>query len=103
MKQVITSYTQMEQTKVYVIICKKRTASVAKCRGSWVVGRCRGSWVWVWVNVVGEKMSSKKNKKMKKQKVVKFMKRKSPSTYQSYSPSPRSAKEMSESSSTNGH
>ena len=31
------------------------------------------------------------------------MKRKSPSTYQSYSPSPRSAKQMSESSSTNGH
>ena len=27
--------------------------SVAKCRGSWVVGRGRGSWVWV--NVVGEK------------------------------------------------
>ena len=26
--------------------------SVAKCRGSWVVGRCRGSWVWV--NVVGK-------------------------------------------------
>ena len=25
--------------------------SVAKCRGSWVVGRGRGSWVWVnsWV------------------------------------------------------
>ena len=22
-------------------------ASVAKCRGSWVVGRGRGSWVWV--------------------------------------------------------
>ena len=21
--------------------------SVAKCRGSWVVGRGRGSWVWV--------------------------------------------------------
>ena len=29
--------------------------SVAKCRGSWVVGRGRGSWVWVWVNVVGKK------------------------------------------------
>ena len=26
--------------------------SVAKCRGSWVVGRGRGSWVWV--NVVGK-------------------------------------------------
>ena len=61
MKHVITSYTQMEQTKVYVIICKKRTTSVAKCRGSWVVGRGRGSWVWVvgvdrgsWVVGVGK-------------------------------------------------
>ena len=26
--------------------------SVAKCRGSWVVGRGRGSWVWV--NVAGK-------------------------------------------------
>ena len=26
--------------------------SVAKCRGSWVVGRGRRSWVWV--NVVGK-------------------------------------------------
>ena len=34
--------------------------SVAKCRGSWVVGRGRGSWVWVWVNVVGKKKFSKK-------------------------------------------
>ena len=73
------------------------------------VGRGCGSWVWVvgrgswvWVNVVGKKMSSKKIK-IKKQKVVKFMKRKSPSTNQSYSPSPRSAKQISESSSTNGH
>ena len=72
MKQVITSYTQMEQTKVYVIICKKRTTSVAKCRGSWVVGRCRGSWVWEWVNVVGEKMSSKKNLKNEKAKSCKI-------------------------------
>ena len=44
------------------------SASVAKCRGSWVEGRGRGSWawvvgvgrgcgswVWVWVNVVGKK------------------------------------------------
>ena len=61
----------MEQTKVYVIICKKRTTSVAKCRGSWVVGRCRGSWVWEWVNVVGEKMSSKKNEKNEKAKSCK--------------------------------
>ena len=29
--------------------------SVAKCRGSWVVGRGRGSCVWVWINVVGKK------------------------------------------------
>ena len=36
--------------------------SVAKCRGSWVVGRCRGSWVWV--NVVGKK-SIEKNDKVK--------------------------------------
>ena len=31
-------------------ITKPQTAtvmSVAKCRGSWVVGRGRGSWVWV--------------------------------------------------------
>ena len=34
--------------------------SVAKCRGSWVVGRGRGSWVWVWVNVVGKKSIEKK-------------------------------------------
>ena len=33
--------------------------SVAKCRGSWVVGRGRGSWVWAWVNVVGKKNFSK--------------------------------------------
>ena len=38
--------------------------SVAKCRGSWVVGRGRGSWVWVWVNVVGKK-SIEKNDKVK--------------------------------------
>ena len=28
-------------------------ASIANCRGSWVVGRSRGSWVWV--KVVGNK------------------------------------------------
>ena len=33
--------------------------SVAKCRGSWVVGRGRGSWVWVWVNFVGKKSKEK--------------------------------------------
>ena len=36
--------------------------SVAKCRGSWVVGRGRGSWVWV--NVVS-KTSVAKKKMMK--------------------------------------
>ena len=45
----------------------------------------------------------KKIKKIKKQKVVKFIKGKSPRTWQSYSPSPRSAKQISESFSTNGH
>ena len=38
--------------------------SVAKCRGSRVVGRGFGSWVWVWVwvwvIVVGEKSLQKK-------------------------------------------
>ena len=28
-------------------ILKHYERSVAKCRGSWVVGRGRGSWVWV--------------------------------------------------------
>ena len=40
--------------------------SVAKCRGSWVVGRGRGSWVWVWVNVVGKKKVFQKEKKKKR-------------------------------------
>ena len=41
-----------------------RIRSVAKCRGSWVVGRGRGSWVWVWVwvNVVGKNKPPKKIK-----------------------------------------
>ena len=47
------------------MIKKKYPAkSVAKCRGSWVVGRGRGSWVWVWVwvwvNVVGRKSIERK-------------------------------------------
>ena len=72
---------------------------------SWVVGRGRESWVWV-VGVGkcrGQKNVFQKRKKLKikKQIVLKFMKRKSPSTYQSYSPSPRSAKQIFESSSTN--
>ena len=46
------------------MIKKKYPAkSVAKCRGSWVVGRGRGSWVWVWVNVVGKKSIEKNAKK----------------------------------------
>ena len=54
---------------------------------SWVVGHGCGSW---------EKKCFPKKKKW--QKVVKFMKRKFPDTNQeSYSPSPRSAKQMSES------
>ena len=36
--------------------------SVAKCRGSWVVGKGRGSWVWVWVNVAGKKKKNSKKK-----------------------------------------
>ena len=42
--------------------------SVAKCRGSWVVGRGRGLWVWVWarewVIVVGKKKSLPKKIKI---------------------------------------
>ena len=43
-----------------------KVLSVAKCRGSWVVGRGRGSWVWVWVwvNVVGKKSIEKTDKKI---------------------------------------
>ena len=41
------------------MIKKKYPAkSVAKCRGSWVVGRGRRSWVWV--SVVGRKSIEKK-------------------------------------------
>ena len=39
--------------------------SVAKCRGSWVVGKGRGSWVWVWVNVVGKNKKNKERLAMK--------------------------------------
>ena len=34
--------------------------SVAKSRGSWVVGRGSWVWAWVWVNVVGKKRYRKK-------------------------------------------
>ena len=77
-----------------------RAESVSKCCGSWV-------WVWVWVNVVGKKkkISCPKIKIKIKiwQKVVKLMKRRFPRTYLSHSPFPRSAKQISESFSTNGH
>ena len=46
--------------------------SVAKCRGSCVVGRGLGSWVWVWVNVVGKKKGLPKNIKIKKLKSKKL-------------------------------
>ena len=42
--------------------------SVAKCRGSWVVGRGRGSWVWVGINVVGKEKVFQKKIKLKNQK-----------------------------------
>ena len=68
------------------------------------VAKCLRSWVWVWVNVVGKKkqLSNKKKIIIIMQKVVKFMKRRSPRTYQSHSPFPRSTKQISESFSTNG-
>ena len=71
---------------------------------SWVVGVGVGRG-YVWVNVMGEKRLSKKIKNRKGEKVVKFMKRKSPRTYhESYSPTLRSAEEISQSFiSTNGH
>ena len=34
------------QCSLHVGFCLLR-GSVAKCRGSWVVGKGRGSWVWV--------------------------------------------------------
>ena len=42
--------------------------SVAKCRGSWVVGRGRGSWVWVMGVGVGKCRRLKKYRKNKKVK-----------------------------------
>ena len=87
--------------------------SVAKGRGSWVVGRGHGSWVWVWVLVSWVKKYFQKKIKIRKSKskiswillllkVVKFMKRKSPRTCQSYSLFQRSAKQISESFRWNG-
>ena len=50
--------------------------SVAKRRGSCVVGRSRGceSWVWVWVNVVGKKGIEKNDNKNNNNKQKKFVK-----------------------------
>ena len=97
---------------------------VGRGRGSWVVGRGswvvgRGSWLWVWVNVAGKKKNSKKknlNLKIKRKKSCKIHETKiscsvymqepitsAPGTCQSYPPSPRSAKQISESFSTNRH
>ena len=64
------------------------------------MGRGCESWVWVSVNVVGKKIFQKNKIKIKRKKAVKFMTRKSPRTY---SPFPQSAKQISESFSTNGH
>ena len=44
--------------------------SVAKCRGSWVVGRGRGSWVWVVGVGVGKCRGLKKYRKIDKVKVI---------------------------------
>ena len=52
------------------LILLARKLSVAKCRGSWVVGRDVGSWVWV--NVVGKKKGLPKNIKIKKLKSKKL-------------------------------
>ena len=79
--------------------------SVAKCRGSWVVGRGRGSWVWVWVSVVG------KQKVFQKKIILKNQKAKSYKIHETkisvYMPVllsfPRSAKQVSKSFSTNRH
>ena len=51
----------------YLPVTSQVSQSVAKCRGSWVVGGGRGSWVWVWlwVNVVGKKKYRKKIYKIK--------------------------------------
>ena len=83
---------------------------------SWVVGRgcgC-GCGSWVWVNVLIKENKKRKTKqkkalskeirirKLNSEKVVKFVKQESTHAYQSYSSFPRSAKQISESFSTNG-
>ena len=65
-KESINSYTLVLSLPDYTAYGSPLETSVAKCRGSWVVGRGRGSWVWVWVNVVRKKKSSKKRLKLKK-------------------------------------
>ena len=57
----------LSRVQLNVVMAKEdKVLSVAKCRGSWVVGRGRGSWVWVWVwvNVVGKKSIEKTDKKI---------------------------------------
>ena len=45
----LTPQTSVSTRKKYPLEprVRLRALSVAKCRGSWVVGRGRGSWVWV--------------------------------------------------------
>ena len=52
--------TQLSSNTFTLKLFKSMRMSVAKCRGSWVVGKGRGSWVWVWVNVVGKNKPPKK-------------------------------------------
>ena len=47
--------------------------SVAKCRGSWVVGRGRGSWVWVNSWVKKKKFSKKKKCKIHETKIPEYI------------------------------
>ena len=55
------SLLQLKFFSIFLILYNNYSeTSVAKCRGSWVVGRGRGSWVWVWVIVVGKKTVLKK-------------------------------------------
>ena len=52
------------------VYIKQKLWSVAKCRGSWVVGRGRGSWVWVVGVGVGKCRGLKKYRKIDKVKVI---------------------------------
>ena len=66
--------------KTKYLLRLKYCLSVAKCRGSKVVGRGRGSWVWV--NVVGKTSIENHDKVIEKKLIEKSckisMKRKSP-------------------------